>query len=125
MPRVVNSLRPMGDHKFWCGVCEASCGLEATVDAGRLIEIRPDASHPNSTGFGCVKGTRWGDVLADPDRLTEPMRRRPDGSFAPVSWDEALDDIGRRERGDQALEVHGRQDSSVGVGAARYRPDRP
>ena len=46
------------------------------------------------------------------------------GEVADVDW-RPLDDIGRRERGDQALEVHGRQDSSVGVGAARCRPDRP
>ncbi len=81
------------------------------MDAGRLIEIRPDATHPNSAGFACVKGTKFGDVLADPDRLREPMRRRPDGTFEPVSWDEALDDIGVRLK--RITKAHGR--GSVGV----------
>ena len=101
----------MTDHKFWCGVCEASCGLEATIEHGKLLEIRPDPTHPNSAGFGCVKGTRFGDVLDDPDRLREPMQRQPDGTFTPVTWDVALDDIGRRLG--SVIRQHGK--TSVGV----------
>ncbi|GAA0613062.1 molybdopterin-dependent oxidoreductase [Sporichthya brevicatena] len=104
----------MGDHKFWCGVCEASCGLEATVEHGKLLEIRPDPTHPNSTGFACVKGIRWGDVLTDPDRVVEPLQRQSDGSFVPVSWETALDDIGRRLR--EVIRRHDRTSVGVAIG---------
>jgi formate dehydrogenase len=101
----------MGEHKFWCGVCEASCGLEATVENGRLLEIRADASHPNSAGFACRKGTAFGEVLNDPDRVRRPLQRQCDGSFRPVSWDTALDDIGARLRA--VIDAHGT--GSVGL----------
>ncbi|MGQ0624812.1 MAG: molybdopterin-dependent oxidoreductase [Sporichthyaceae bacterium] len=104
----------MSEHKIWCGVCEASCGLEATVEHGRLLQIRGDDTHPNSQGFACVKGTKFGDVLTDPDRLREPMRRRPDGTFEPVSWDSALDEIGVRLK--RIVKAHGRESVGVGLG---------
>jgi formate dehydrogenase len=38
------------------------------------------------------------DVQNDPDRVLHPLRRRDDGEFERVSWDEALDEIGTRLR---------------------------
>lgn len=84
------------DHKTFCGICEATCGLVVTLDGHRIEAIRPDPTHPHSKGFACAKGMTFGGVRDDPDRVTQPLRRQPDGSFAPVTWDEALDDIGRR-----------------------------
>lgn len=81
----------------YCRICEASCGLIATLDAdGRLERLRPDPDHPLSRGFACPKGIAMTDVQNDPDRVLHPLRRREDGSFERVSWDEALDDIGAR-----------------------------
>lgn len=31
-------------HTF-CRICEALCGLEADVEDGRVVELRPDAAH--------------------------------------------------------------------------------
>ena len=83
------------ERKTFCGICEASCGLVATVDDGRLVALRPDADHPASRGFACSKGVQFGSVVADPDRVTVPLRRTSDG-FEPATWTEALDDIGAR-----------------------------
>lgn len=82
-------------RKTFCGICEASCGLVATVDDGRLVALRPDAEHPASQGFACSKGVQFGSVVADPDRVTVPLRRTSNG-FEPATWTEALDDIGTR-----------------------------
>ncbi|MEW5809170.1 MAG: molybdopterin-dependent oxidoreductase [Actinomycetota bacterium] len=84
--------------KTFCGICEASCGLVATLDQGRLVELRPDPEHPASRGFACSKGVQFGKVVDDPDRVTAPMRRTGTGEFEPATWDEALDDIGARLR---------------------------
>ncbi len=102
----------MTEKRVWCGVCEASCGLIATVEDGRLVALAPDPDHPQSLGFACPKGTSFGDVLSDPDRLRHPVKRNPDGSFARVSWDEALDDIGARLRA--VIKGHGRESSASG-----------
>ena len=36
------------------------------------------------------------EVQNDPDRVLHPLRRKPDGTFERVTWDEALDEIGER-----------------------------
>ena len=79
--------------------------------AVRWSSLRPDPEHPNSRGFACSKGIAFPAVRVDPDRVLQPLRREPDGSFAPVSWDVALDDIGRRLRA--VIKSHGRE--SIGV----------
>ncbi len=80
----------------YCRVCEPLCGMIATVDDGELVKVRPDPDHPLSAGFACPKGIAMAEVQNDPDRVLFPQRRRPDGSFERVTWDEALDDIGSR-----------------------------
>jgi formate dehydrogenase len=104
----------MSEHRVWCGVCEATCGLVATVEDERVVKLRPDDTHPNSEGFACPKGILFPQVLEDPDRVTTPQRRRPDGTFEPVSWEVALDDIGRRLQG--VIDAHGRESVGVALG---------
>lgn len=85
-------------HITYCRICEALCGLVATVENGRLIELRPDDDNPLSRGRVCPKGIAMADVQNDPDRVLAPLRRRPDGGFDEVSWEVALEDISRRLR---------------------------
>jgi len=75
-----------------CPLCEATCGLELTLDASgtSVARIRGDAADVFSRGFLCPKGVALKELHEDPDRLRSPMRRRDDGSFEPCSWDEAL-----------------------------------
>ncbi|RMF17329.1 MAG: hypothetical protein D6761_04485 [Candidatus Dadabacteria bacterium] len=81
----------------FCRICEALCGLEVDVDGGRIVDVRPDASHVATQGFACIKGLNQHRMYASPDRLRRPLRR--DGrSFREVSWQEALTDIGKRVR---------------------------
>ena len=80
----------------FCRICEPLCGMVATVEDGRLVELRPDREHPLSSGFACQKGIAFAEVQNDPDRLTTPLRRTPDGRFEPVGWDDAMTDIARR-----------------------------
>jgi anaerobic selenocysteine-containing dehydrogenase len=80
----------------YCRICESLCGMVAEVRDGRLVALRPDKEHPLSAGFACQKGIAFTEVVNDPDRVTSPLRRRTDGSFEEVSWDEAMGDITRR-----------------------------
>jgi anaerobic selenocysteine-containing dehydrogenase len=83
----------------FCRICEAHCGMVATVQDGQVTKLRPDADHPLSSGYACPKGIAMLDVQNDPDRVTHPLRRRADGEgFERVSWEDALADIGRRLR---------------------------
>ena len=44
--------------------------------------------------FLCIKGRYAFDFANHPDRLTKPLVRQTDGSFAAVTWEEALDHAG-------------------------------
>ena len=82
----------------------------ATVEDGRLVALRPDREHPLSSGFACQKGIAFTEVNNDPDRVTTPLRRGPNG-FESVCWSEAMTDIAER------LSVILRRDGSGAVGS--------
>ena len=69
---------------------------------GRLLELRPDPSHPTGSAL-CVKGKAAPHIVEHGDRLLYPLRRtRPkdaeDPGWERISWDEALDEIALRLR---------------------------
>jgi anaerobic selenocysteine-containing dehydrogenase len=72
--------------------------------------VRDGRDHPLSSGFACQKGIAFTEVQNDPDRVTTPLRRKLDGRFEPVGWDEAMSDIARR-----LAEIH-REHGSGGIG---------
>lgn len=93
---IVVGVAPVIEHKpTFCRICEPLCGMVATVEDGRLVALRPDKEHPLSAGFACQKGIAFTEVQNDPDRVTRPLRRGPNG-FEPVTWDEAMSDIAAR-----------------------------
>ncbi|MDP6978871.1 MAG: molybdopterin-dependent oxidoreductase [Myxococcota bacterium] len=71
-----------------CPLCEATCGLEITLEGDRVTRIRGDADDVFSGGFICPKGTTLGELHDDPDRLHKPLVKR-DGKHVEVEWDEA------------------------------------
>ncbi|MDQ4041320.1 MAG: molybdopterin-dependent oxidoreductase, partial [Actinomycetota bacterium] len=83
----------------FCRICEAHCGMVATVEDGAVTQLRPDREHPLSSGYACPKGIAMRDVQNDPDRVVHPLKRRAGGDgFERVSWEDALTDIGARLR---------------------------
>ncbi len=77
-------------------LCEAMCGLELEIEAGRAIKVRGDREDPLSRGHICPKALAIEDIRLDPDRVTTPLRRTPSGGFEPVSWEAALDEAATR-----------------------------
>ncbi len=86
----------MSVHYRACNLCEASCGLQITVEDNRIIDIRGDAQDPMSQGYVCPKGIALADLHTDPDRLRHPLRKRSDGGWEPISWDAAFDLVAQR-----------------------------
>ena len=84
---------PADERITFCRICEAHCGLVATVDRGRVERLRPDREHPLSRGYACPKGIAMTEVQNAPDRLLHPMR-----GDERVGWDEAMAEIGARLR---------------------------
>jgi anaerobic selenocysteine-containing dehydrogenase/Fe-S-cluster-containing dehydrogenase component len=83
--------------------------MVVTLEGGRITRIEGDPENPATAGHVCLKGISYARRVTTDDRLLHPMKRQPDGSFARVSWDEALSDIAsrlerlRRERGPESV----------------------
>ena len=80
--------------------CPDACSWIVTLDDdGRAVRLRGNPDHPFTNGGLCPKVNPWLTYAADPSRLMQPLRRtgpKGSGEFAPISWDEALDEIADR-----------------------------
>ena len=72
-----------------CPLCEATCGLELTLDGDAVTSIRGDKQDAFSHGFVCPKGAALRQLHEDPDRIRTPLIRNGD-TFREASWDEAF-----------------------------------
>jgi len=94
-----------------CPLCEATCGLEVTIDEKSLVtRVQGDREDVFSQGYICPKGASLGALHHDPDRLTAPLVKR-DGEFVEVTWDEAFAEIDRRLR--PIIDEHGKNAVAV------------
>lgn len=96
-----------------CPLCEATCGLTLTIEAGRVTSARGDKDDVFSRGFICPKGAAFPQVDADPDRLRGPLVRE-NGVLREATWDEAFDTIAERLR--PLIEAHGPNAVAVVLG---------
>jgi anaerobic selenocysteine-containing dehydrogenase len=79
--------------------CPDHCGLQVTVEHGRVLAVDGDHRAPITGGFLCGKVRKFADHMYGDDRLTTPLVRtgaKGSGQWAAVSWDDALDQIAAR-----------------------------
>jgi anaerobic selenocysteine-containing dehydrogenase len=82
-----------------CILCECNCGLEVQLGGEgdrHLVKLRGDKRHPSSRGYACEKPHRLDHYQHARDRLTSPLRRRPDGTFEAIDWDTAIREVAER-----------------------------
>jgi anaerobic selenocysteine-containing dehydrogenase len=75
-----------------CMLCEAVCGISVETAGNDVVSVRGDEADPFSRGHICPKAAALRDLHADPDRITQPLRRVAASSdrFEPISWQDAL-----------------------------------
>jgi len=76
-----------------CRQCDMRCGQEITIDEGKIVEIRGLETHPQNRGRICHKGRAAVDLVNHPDRLLSPLKRKLNGTFAEISYNQAMDEI--------------------------------
>ncbi len=79
--------------------CPDTCALVTTVRDGVAIKVQGNPAHRPTDGVLCTKVSRYTERSYHPERLLQPLKRvgpKGSGSYQPVSWDEALDDIAAR-----------------------------
>jgi anaerobic selenocysteine-containing dehydrogenase len=80
--------------------CPSACALDIEVIDGATIgRVRGSKQQSYTAGVVCAKVARYAERIHHPERLLHPMRRtgpKGSGQFAPITWDEALDEIAAR-----------------------------
>lgn len=82
-----------------CLLCDGGCGIQARLVSGKnAILLEGNPAHPVNQGGICPVGAAGLQFLYADYRIKEPMKqtkKRGDVSgFQPVSWDEALSELG-------------------------------
>ena len=79
--------------------CPDTCSWLVNVSDGKAQTLAGDPEHPFTRGGLCAKVNDYLERVYHKDRVLTPLRRtgsKGSGTFAPVSWDEALRDIAAR-----------------------------
>ncbi len=80
-----------------CRFCGTGCSVMVATKEGRVVATHGDVHAPVNRGLNCVKGYFLSKIMYGQDRLKQPLLRMTDGkydkngTFTPVSWDQAFD----------------------------------
>ena len=80
-------------QKTICILCRVNCGVEVKLDGRHITRVRGNRDHVASKGYACEKAQRIDYYQNGRDRLTSPLRRRPDGTFEEIDWDTAIREV--------------------------------
>jgi anaerobic selenocysteine-containing dehydrogenase len=84
--------------------CPSACALEVErIEGSRIGRIRGARDQSYTAGVVCAKVARYAERQHHPARLSVPLRRVGEKgvgieAFAPISWEEALDEVAHRLR---------------------------
>jgi thiosulfate reductase / polysulfide reductase chain A len=77
-----------------CGMCTVRCPIEVETENGTIQFIKGNPHMGGINGALCARGAAGKALINDNERIQRPMIRvgeRGQGSWKPISWDEALD----------------------------------
>lgn len=95
----------------WCRCGECMAALLATVDGGRVVELRPNTDDAMGRHGTCGACTASAGASTDPRRLLRPRRRGPNG-WEEIDWATALGEIAgklkeiRKQSGPRAIATY-------------------
>jgi anaerobic selenocysteine-containing dehydrogenase len=61
-----------------CSLCYVNCGIEVQTEGRAFTRVRGDKAHLHTASYICQKAQRLTFYGNHADRLTSPLRRRPD-----------------------------------------------
>ncbi len=79
-----------------CGQCPAGCGIRVRLIDGIPVYIKGNPIYPVNQGGMCPSGHSALEVLFNPDRVKEPLKRigiQGSGKWEPLNWEDALQTI--------------------------------
>ncbi len=79
--------------------------MEVDRESQTVVRIEGDEQDPRSQGYLCPKAYAVKALHEDPDRLRKPIRKKGDGSWEELEWEEALAYVSERLR--ETRDAHG------------------
>ena len=79
-----------------CRMCDTRCAVNVHLKKGVMTSISPFSGHPVNQGRMCPRGGAAVDLFYHRDRLLKPLKREENGSFTPIPYEQALDEISQR-----------------------------
>lgn len=80
-----------------CPYCGVGCGIELTVNDGKVVRVTGDSAHPANQGKLCIKGATIEQMLTPDSRLTHAqIRSDRNAALQAVGLDQALDHAAQR-----------------------------
>ena len=75
-----------------CRECAAGCGIVVRTMQGRALKVEGNKDHPINQGKTCARGQITLQGLYNPDRVTDPIRRKERGAAdaEKMDWDAAV-----------------------------------
>lgn len=94
-----------------CDICTpgAHCGLDVYVKDGTILKVEGTDGFPGSNGKLCTKGAANRQYVYRENRIRTPQKRMEDGTYKPISWEQAYSEIGeklnriKKEQGPEAV----------------------
>ena len=79
-----------------CQACPNACGFTAYTVDEKLGKTIGDAYNPSSVGNLCARGYGYTQIGKSDAKVNNPLRKKDNGEFQTISWDEAFAEIGER-----------------------------
>jgi anaerobic selenocysteine-containing dehydrogenase len=107
-----------------CVLCSHNCGVRVDVREGMIRAVRGDEKSPITAGYICNKAMSIPFYVNHAQRLRHPLRRRADGSFERIGWNDAIGEIAAKLDG--IRKAHSpRAIGLVGIGGQGNHMDAP
>ena len=89
-------LQTIQTTKTTCPYCGVGCGVVVRTQAGKIIDVKGDETHPANLGKLCSKGSKLAETASanvyGQVRASQPLLRiQRDQAVAPTDWNTALD----------------------------------
>jgi anaerobic selenocysteine-containing dehydrogenase len=88
---------PRTGHSACPHDCPSTCALDVEILAGnRIGRIRGAKDNDYTQGVICAKVARYAERVNNPNRLTQPLRRKGEkgsGEWQVIDWEDALDEV--------------------------------
>ena len=101
------SAGPVTLAKGYCPFCQVRCTYQARLRDGKILSFIGERGNYWTGGAMCPKGMSMIELLDSPYRITEPMRRTPDGGWERITYAQAVDVTA--ERMAAVMKRHGKQ----------------